>query len=62
MSIYGEDREAEMSELRYQARVERAHQRKLWAHPDCRDPDHPGCDACEESDEDEESDDGQEEE
>ena len=33
------------------ARAERDHERqysyKLMAHPDCRDPDHPGCERCE---------------
>jgi hypothetical protein len=25
---------------------ERRYQRQLEAHPDCRDPDHPGCEVC----------------
>lgn len=25
---------------------ERWYQQKLTRHPDCRDPDHPGCEAC----------------
>ena len=33
------------------ARAERDHERAysytLMAHPDCRDPDHPGCERCE---------------
>ena len=28
----------------------RRYQSQLWAHPDCRDPDHPGCDKCEDQD------------
>lgn len=39
----------EMEELRAQAQAERRYQRMLTAHPDCRDPDHPGCESCEEA-------------
>lgn len=34
------------SELRAQDKSERSFQRALIANPDCRDPDHPGCDSC----------------
>ena len=33
-----------------EARHERAFSRLLCRHPDCRDPDHPGCERCEERD------------
>ena len=42
----GQD-EAERSELRAQDRHDKKYQRELVAHPDCQDPDHPGCEACE---------------
>jgi len=35
----------------YEAKAEKARQRRMWAHPDCRDPDHPGCSFCEINDE-----------
>lgn len=34
--------------LRQEARFERAARARLNAHPDCRDPAHPGCGRCEE--------------
>ena len=34
-------------ELAAQDRFNRRRQRELARHPDCRDPDHPGCPACE---------------
>ena len=42
----------EADELRLQAQFERLQWQKYVAHPDCRDPDHPGCDKCNESDDD----------
>ena len=33
-------------ELRRQDRARKLRQRILTKHPDCRDPDHPGCPAC----------------
>ena len=42
----------DIEELKAQDRHERRHRSMLMAHPSCRDPDHPGCDLCEE-DEDE---------
>ena len=44
-------------DLRNQDRRER---RQFWqtiAHPDCRDPDHPGCSHCEDSNEEDDDDD-----
>lgn len=40
------DAEYEMAELRAERDHERRQRRDLMAHPDCRDPDHPGCDGC----------------
>jgi hypothetical protein len=42
----------EADELRLQDQFERKQRQKYAAHPDCRDPDHPGCDKCSESDDD----------
>ncbi len=30
-----------------EAAAQKEYERKLHAHPDCRDPDHPGCARCE---------------
>ena len=38
--------EHESDELRREAIAMRRHRQKLVSHPDCRDPDHPGCDRC----------------
>jgi len=46
-----EDYEAEAAELRAQDRHEHAYTARLMAHPDCNDPDHPGCVVCEPPDE-----------
>lgn len=35
-----------MDELRQEDRRTRMHRNALTAHPDCRDPDHPGCHLC----------------
>ena len=45
-----DDRQELLAEGRHQRRYER----QLSAHPDCRDPDHPGCWRCGDEDEDEE--------
>jgi hypothetical protein len=42
--------EYELEELRAQARSERKYHAALMRNPDCRDPDHPGCDNCMETD------------
>ncbi|MFV1943444.1 hypothetical protein VPH49_21770 [Pseudomonas luteola] len=36
----------EVNELRAQSRHQRIYQTRLSQHPDCRDPDHPGCKHC----------------
>ena len=38
--------ELEADELRREAIAMRWYQQKLASHPDCRDPDHPGCEKC----------------
>jgi hypothetical protein len=44
--------EYEADNLRLQDQFERRQRQNYAAHPDCRDPDHPGCDKCNESDDD----------
>lgn len=44
--------EYEADDLRLQDQFERRKRQDYAAHPDCRDPDHPGCDKCNESDDD----------
>lgn len=36
----------ELDELRAEANAERRRRNALISHPDCRDPDHPGCQMC----------------
>ena len=38
--------EFDVDDLRREAAAIRWHQKQLMAHPDCRDPDHPGCEKC----------------
>ena len=50
MTYYREDPydfDADVADLKNEARSLKAYQNQLLAHPDCQDPDHPGCDACE---------------
>jgi hypothetical protein len=47
-----EDEDPEIAELQAQAFWSRRYQSHLSAHPDCRDPDHPGCSSCEGDDDD----------
>lgn len=35
--------ELDMDDMRLEQQALRRHQQKLVSHPDCRDPDHPGC-------------------
>jgi len=42
------------AEFAAQDRADRAHRRLINAHPDCRDPDHPGCDRCRDDEDDDE--------
>ena len=44
--------EDEMNDLRAEDRARKKYQRALMLNPDCRDPDHPGCDLCEENEDD----------
>lgn len=37
----------DVDEYRYADQYERRYRAQLYAHPDCRDPEHPGCDRCE---------------
>ena len=39
--------EYDIEELKAQDRHERLYRLKMMEHPDCRDPDHPGCEKCE---------------
>ena len=49
MILYDRDlAEDEMADLRAEARWERHRHARLMRNPDCRDPDHPGCELCEE--------------
>lgn len=52
--LFDELRESEMADLAAIDRAARIRLRKLMAHPDCRDPDHPGCDRCNEEEQDDE--------
>lgn len=45
----------EYEELRAQALFERRYLNNLMRHPDCRDPDHPGCESCNEREEEEQA-------
>jgi hypothetical protein len=42
--------ESDMNEMRAEDRLRRQYQGQLMNHHDCRDPDHPGCELCEEDD------------
>lgn len=46
-----DDAEYAIAELRAEREHERRHLRLLMRHPDCRDPDHPGCESCQEDEE-----------
>ena len=45
--------ELDMEDMRREQQALRRHQQKLVSHPDCRDPDHPGCAKCVETEGDE---------
>jgi hypothetical protein len=45
---YYSDTEDTVDELRLEAQAERRYRNRLLRHPDCGDPDHPGCPACSE--------------
>ena len=38
----------DLADERAEAAFQRRHRNTLMRHPDCRDPDHPGCEACSE--------------
>jgi len=38
--------ELDMDDMRLEQQAMRWYQQALAAHPDCRDPDHPGCEKC----------------
>lgn len=42
--------EYDYDDMRAEELAERRYRNALSRHPDCRDPDHPGCECCEESD------------
>lgn len=48
---YDAEYEAEQAELAARQREHRRHIVKLTNNPNCRDPDHPGCENCAEDDE-----------
>ena len=45
--------ETDLEEMRWEEFHRRQYQLRFNAHPDCRDPDHPPCELCEENDDDE---------
>lgn len=45
--------EDEIDSLRLEDQACKRYQYALMQNPDCRDPDHPGCDLCEENEDDE---------
>lgn len=55
MSTYGAPDEIDRAALQAEIQAERIYMRSLAAHPDCRDPDHPGCRRCTDIDHDEPS-------
>lgn len=52
--MYLDEYDDESEDLRREAFNERRAALRLSQNPDCRDPDHPGCDRCMDNDEDEE--------
>jgi hypothetical protein len=47
---FDEDHEAELTALRVEEKMRRAYLGELVRNPDCRDPDHPGCNQCTDAD------------
>ena len=45
-----DDHDDELEDLRNEARWQKQYFARLSRNPDCRDPDHPGCEDCEETD------------
>lgn len=55
-SYYDDDSpDLDLEDERQEALFQRRYQARLSRHPDCRDPDHPGCEGCEPSEDDEQS-------
>ena len=46
-----DDYDDQIAEARAETRHARRYQRELSAHPNCCDPDHPGCEDCQGDDE-----------
>lgn len=54
MSYFDADyADPELDDLRAEVAAERRYHNAYLAHPDCRDPDHPGCPTCGEEPDDE---------
>lgn len=49
--MYHDLDESDMNELAWKDFHRRQYQLNLASHHDCRDPDHPGCELCEEDEE-----------
>lgn len=45
------DTDPEIAEIEARIRIERARRHRLMQNPDCRDPDHPGCENCNDEEE-----------
>lgn len=43
------DHDDELEDLKNEARLQKQYFARLSRSPDCRDPDHPGCEDCEET-------------
>lgn len=50
-----DDCRAEQDDLRAEQRAKNRYGMELARHPDCRDPDHPGCESCQDQEEDEDA-------
>lgn len=50
-----DDHDDELDDLRAEDRARKRYQMALMYHPDCRDPDHPGCENCTEENDDAEN-------
>ena len=59
-SLYDDGPDYDLEDERQEALFQRRYQARLSRHPDCRDPDHPGCEGCEPGENGEPEDDGAE--
>lgn len=48
-----DDYDDDLDDLRAEDRARKRHMYALMRNPDCRDPDHPGCELCEENEDEE---------